>query len=132
MLFRSITEESRTSIYKLGPGQVTPEPIKTESGDSYVVAAMLSRQDADMGDAFQKARKGIEDRLLNSKRETIFTTFMTATEKRFKDEGRIKIYQSVIDEAMKPGTEAAPQVPGMPMPGGGGSRPRPRRPTPRR
>jgi peptidyl-prolyl cis-trans isomerase D len=126
-----ITEESRASIYKLNPGQVTPDPIKTESGDSYVVAAMISRKDADMGDAFQKERKSIEDRLLNSKRDTIFSTFMTSTEKRFKDEGKIKIYQSVIDQAIKAETEAAPQVPGMPAPGGG-SRPRPRRPAPRR
>jgi hypothetical protein len=126
-----ITEESRASIYKLNPGQITPDPIKTESGDSYVVAAMISRKDADMGDAFQKERKSIEDRLLNSKRDTIFSTFMTATEKRFKDEGKIKIYQSVIDEAMKAEMEAAPQVPGMPAPGSG-SRSRPRRPTPRR
>src|SRR5262249_53835761 len=77
-----ITEESRASIYKLNPGQVTSEPVKTESGDSYVVAAMISRKDADMGDAFQKARKGIEDRLLNSKKEMIFSTFITTTENR--------------------------------------------------
>src|SRR5262249_48782924 len=125
-----ITEESRASIYKLNPGQVTSEPVKTESGDSYVVAAMISRKDADMGDAFQKARKGIEDRLLNSKKEMIFSTFMTTTEKRLKDEGKIKIYQSVIDEAMKASLESAPQVPGMPT---GPSRPRQqRRPAPRR
>ena len=126
-----ITEESRASIYKLNAGQVTPDPIKTESGDSYVVAAMLSRKDADMGDAFQKERKSIEDRLVNSKKDTIFSTFMTATEKRLKDQGKIKIYQSVIDNAMKAEIEATPQVPGAPPPGSG-SRPRPRRPAPRR
>src|SRR5262249_49904927 len=60
-----ITEESRTSIYKLSPGQVTAEPIKSEGGDSYVIAAMLSRKDADMGAPFEKERKGIEERLLN-------------------------------------------------------------------
>ena len=127
-----ITEESRASIYKLAPGHVTADPVKTEGSDSYVVAAMLSRKDADMGDAFQKQRKSIEDKLLNTKKDTIFSTFMSATEKRLKDEGKIKIYQSVIDEAMKADAELAPQVPGMPMPGGGGSRPRPRRPSPRR
>src|SRR5262249_51001548 len=100
-----ITEESRVSIYKLNPGQVTSEPIKTESGDSYAVAAMISRKDADMGEAFQKARKGIEDRLVNSKKEMVFSTFMSTTEKRLKDEGKIKIYQSVIDEAMKASLE---------------------------
>jgi hypothetical protein len=62
----------------------------------------------------------------------IFSTFMTATEKRLKEEGKIKIYQNVIDEAMKAGLESVPDIPGMPMPGGGGSRPRPRRPAPRR
>src|SRR5262249_11442186 len=125
-----ITEESRASIYKLNPGQITSEPIKTESGDSYVIAGMLSRKDADMGDAFQKNRKGIEDRLLSSKKDTIFSTFMTTTEKRLKEEGKIKIYQSVIDEAMKASLESAPQIPGMPS---GPSRPRgQRRPVPRR
>jgi len=126
-----ITEESRASIYKLNPGQVTPDPIKSEGGDAYVVAAMLSRKDADMGDGFQKGRKAIEDRLSNSKKDTIFSTFMSTTERRLKDEGKIKIYQSVLDEAMRSAADSAPQVPGMPMPGGP-SRPRPRRTNPRR
>jgi hypothetical protein len=92
---------------------------------------MLSRKDADMGDGFQKGKKSIEDRLVNSKKDTIFSTFMTTTEKRLKDDGKIKIYQGVLDEAMNSAADSAPQVPGMPAPGGP-ARPRPRRTNPRR
>src|SRR5262249_6541381 len=94
-----VSEGNKAAVYKLNPGQVTSEPVKVENGDDYVVAALISRKDADMGAPFEKERKGIEDRLLGAKRDMMFSTFLSTTEKRLKDEGKIKIYQDVIDAA---------------------------------
>jgi peptidyl-prolyl cis-trans isomerase D len=121
------TEESREPVYKLGNGQVTSSPLKAEGSDNFVVVSVISRTDADMGEAFQKEKKSIEQRLLDEKRNSYYATYMSQLQKQMKDEGKIKVYQDRIDTAMEaaasqPGIE--PQVPGMP---GGAGRSGPRR-----
>jgi peptidyl-prolyl cis-trans isomerase D len=123
-----VSEASRAPIYKLNPGEVTREPIKTESEDSFVVAALIARQDADMGEAFQKEKQSIQQRLLDEKRNTYFSTYLALTQKQMKDEGKIKIYDDVIAEALEPVGD---------MPGGGqmpfpGAPARPSQTAPRR
>jgi peptidyl-prolyl cis-trans isomerase D len=121
-----VSEANREPLYRLNPGEVTREPIKAESGDSLVIAALVSRQDADMGEAFQKERKSIEQRLLDEKRNIYFSTYLTTTQKQMKDEGKIKIYDDVIAEALEPAGEIPGAGQQMPFPGA------PARPTPRR
>src|SRR5262249_31828678 len=113
-------------IYKLGVGQVTSEPLKSDS-DHYVVVAIVGRKDADMGDAFQKEKKGLEQRLLDEKRNVYFSTYLAELQQKLKAEGTIKIYQNRSDDAMEalatqPGAQQ-PEMPAMPQ--------RPRRPTTR-
>lgn len=123
-----VSETSRAPIYKLNPGEVAHEPVKSESGDSFVVASLLSRKDADMGEAFQKEKKSIEQRLLDEKRNTYFSTYLAMTQKQMKSDGNIKIYDAVIAEAMTP-TGDEPGGSQMPFPGSPGmpSRTGPRR-----
>ena len=122
-----ISEADRAPLYKLNLGEVTKEPIKTDS-DVFVVAALLGRKDADMGEAFQKERKSIEQRLLDEKRTRFFSTYLSMTQKQMTDEGKIKIYSNEIDAAVqaiagRPASGGAPGAPGAPRP----SRPRQRR-----
>lgn len=114
------TEESREPIYKLKAGEVTRTPLKAEGSDKYVVVGLISRTDADMGEAFQKEKKSIEQRLLDEKRNNYYSSYLAQLQKQMKDEGKIKIYQDRIDSgiesaASQPGID--PQIPGMP-PGG--------------
>jgi peptidyl-prolyl cis-trans isomerase D len=121
-----VTEVTRTPVYKLNPGEVTSEPIKTDS-DVYVVAALIGRKDADMGEPFQKERKSIEQRLLDEKRNTFFATYLALTEKQLKDAGKIKVYDDAIAVAVQ-SSGAAPAGAGqtqMPAPGGRAPRRRP-------
>jgi hypothetical protein len=74
-----------------------------------------------MGDAFQKERKSIEERLVDSKRDAMFSSFLTTAQKRLKDEGRIKIYPDVIQKAVGLG-EPVPLRPGAPLAPGGSRR----------
>lgn len=122
-----ISEADRAALYKLSLGEVTKEPIKTDS-DVFVVAALLGRKDADMGEAFQKERKSIEQRLLDEKRTRFFSTYLSMTQKQMTDEGKIKIYSKEIDATVqaiagRPASGGAPGAPGAPSP----SRPRQRR-----
>ena len=96
-----VSEPSRERIYKLNPGQVTSEPIKADTNDSYVVAALVSRKDADMGEQFQKERKSLEERLLEGKRNNFFSTYLAARQKALKDEGEIEVFNDVIVAAVE-------------------------------
>jgi peptidyl-prolyl cis-trans isomerase D len=100
--FGPLTGDSeRAPVYLLNPGQVTQTPISTETGDNHVVVAMLSKKDADMGDAFQKQKASIEQRLLDEKRNILFQTYLAETQKQLKDMGKIKIYDDAIDQILR-------------------------------
>ena len=123
-----VTEANRSTIYKLKTGEVTKEPIKTDS-NSYVVAGLVNRKDADMGDPFQKERPSIEQRLLEEKRNTFFSSYLSMTQKELTASGKIKIYEDAIATAMESaGTIAPAGQPAMPTPTGGGPRRTPQGP----
>jgi peptidyl-prolyl cis-trans isomerase D len=116
-----VSDANRRAIYDLKPGEITRDPIKVEGSDSYVVAALISRKDADMGEQFQKERKSIEERLLDTKRNSLFSAYIARAQERLKQEGEIKVYEDRIDSALATGAPApgaAPQQPGFPsLPG---------------
>jgi peptidyl-prolyl cis-trans isomerase D len=117
-----VTESSRTIIYKLKVGEVTKDPIKTDN-DVYVVAAIEGRKEADMGDPFQKERKSIQQRLLDDKRNTFFSTYLAMTQKQLKDEGKIKVYDDAVAAAVA--SSGSPTQTGQPrMPARTGASPR--------
>ena len=109
-----VSEGSRAPIYKLKAGEVLREPIKASDSDTYVVAAVVERKDADMGEAFQKEKKGIEEKLLQERRDNLFTTHLAASQKQLKDAGKIDIRQAVIDTLIA----GSPTSPGAGTPGG--------------
>ena len=111
------SEADLARIQKLNKGEITREPIKVTGGTSYVVAAILDRKDPDMGDPFQKEKKSIQERLLDAKRNTLFTSYLAAVQKRLKDDGDIVIFDDVIKSAL--GTTAAPGSLPPQLPGGG-------------
>ena len=117
-----VSENSRAPVYKLNVGEVTKEPIKADN-DVYVVAAVAGRKDPDMGEPFQKERKSIEQRMLEEKRNTFFSTYLATTQKQLKDEGKIKVYDDVIASAVDTGGPL-PETGQPRMPSPTGARPR--------
>jgi peptidyl-prolyl cis-trans isomerase D len=125
-----VGEGSREPVYKLKAGEVLRDPIKAPDSDTYVVVSVVERKDADMGEAFTKAKKGIEDKLLQEKRDNLFTAHLATSQKQLKDQGKITVYQGVIDTLIA--NSPTTNEPGAPT--GGGSNPmnRPSRTAPRR
>ena len=109
------SEADLARIQKLNKGEITREPIKVSGSDSYLVAAVINRSDPDMGEAFQKEKKAIYERLLDTERNTIYMSYMDAVQKRLKDEGEIEIYNDVLVTEFG----ATPPPGGLPTPGGG-------------
>lgn len=114
-----VSEFERAPVYKLNVGEVTKDPIKT-ANDVFVVAVLKERKDADMGETFQKERVSIEQRLLDEKRNTFFSTYLAMTQKQLQAEGKIKVYDEAIAVAMESGGPL-PQtgLPRMPSQSGG-------------
>jgi len=109
-----VSESERAPVYKLKAGEITREPIKTENGN-YVVVFVTERKDADMGEPFQKERASIEQRMLDEKRNTFFSTYLAMTQKQMKEEGKIKVYDDTIEAAMGSAAGSAPVgQPGQP------------------
>jgi peptidyl-prolyl cis-trans isomerase D len=117
-----LSEFERAPIYKLNVGEVTKDPIKTDSG-AFVVAALKERKDADMGEPFQKERASIEQRLLDEKRNTFFSTYLAMTQKQLQAEGKIKVYDEAIAAAIESGGPL-PQTGQPQMPSRTGGAPR--------
>jgi len=107
-----VSDTDRAPVYKLNPGEVTHQPITSETGDNRVVVALVARKDADMGDAFKKERRAIEQRLLDARREIYFQTYLSETERIMKQSGKIKVYDEVISNMIESG---APSPSGMPQ-----------------
>jgi peptidyl-prolyl cis-trans isomerase D len=124
-----VTEADREPVYKLENGQVTSEPVKTEA-DVYVVAAMLSRQEPDMGAGFDQQRKSIEDGLLSAKRNTYFMTYLEMTMQKLKADHTIQIYPDTLAANFAGAGRSTPSQdqPQMPVPGSLPTTPR-QRPT---
>jgi len=101
-------EADRSVIYRLKVGEITKDPIKTDN-NVFVVAALRNRKDADMGEPFQKERKSIEQRLLDEKRNTFFSTYLAMTQKQLNEQGKIKIYEDAIVAAIDSGSAASGQ-----------------------
>jgi peptidyl-prolyl cis-trans isomerase D len=113
-----VGEGSREPVYKLKAGEVLRNPIKAPDSDTYVVVSVVERKDADMGEAFTKAKRGIEDKLLQERRDNLFTAHLETSQKQLKDQGKITIYDKVIDTLV-----AASPTTGAPGAPGGGQNP---------
>lgn len=109
------SEADLARIQKLNKGEITREPIKVSGSDSYLVAAVVNRSDPDMGEAFQKEKRSIYERLLDTERNTIYMSYVAAVQKRLKDEGEIEIYDDVLTSEFG----STPPPGGLPTPGGG-------------
>lgn len=89
------SEALSDAIYALKPGEVTKTPLKV--GDSWIIAGVTARKDADNAE-FTKQRSGLIEQMLSSKRSTVFSDYLAATKKRLEDGGYIKIYKEVIEK----------------------------------
>lgn len=112
-------ESLDAAIYALKPGEVMRAPVKV--GDSWAVAAVTRRQDADMAE-FGKQRDQLMESALADRRSQIFDEFIASVRRRLEQEGEIKIYPEVlarIDDAGEP-PSAFPSSPiTIPPPAGG-------------
>ena len=93
------------AIYGMKAGDVTKTPIQL--GDNWVIVGVKNRQDASMDD-YAKQRDDLMEQMLQQKRNTVFTDYMSATKQKMETDGKIVLYPDVIakvDVPEEPGGE---------------------------
>ncbi|MCA1635840.1 MAG: hypothetical protein LC802_19655 [Acidobacteria bacterium] len=102
------------AVYALKVGEITKTPLKV--GDSWVVAGLTSRKDADLAE-FGKQRAQLLEKALGERRSEVFDEYIAALRRRLEESGKIKINKDVlarVDEPEVPPT-ALPRMPRAPI-----------------
>jgi peptidyl-prolyl cis-trans isomerase D len=95
------SEELDDAVFALKAGEVTKAPVKI--GDTWFIVGLNSKLDANMDD-FAKQRDQLVEQSLGMKKSQAFSDFLSDARRRYETEGRIKIYENVIQKI-----EAAPE-----------------------
>ena len=94
-------------IYSLKAGEFSKTPIRVE--DKWVIVGVTKRNDADMtGLAAQ--RDTLRQSMMSERQDQVFEDYIAGVQLRMKRDGKIKIYQQVLDQLEEPSAE--PVFPG--------------------
>ena len=105
------------ALYAMNTGEVSKAPVKLN--ENFFVFGVNKRTDADLAE-FAKQRDSLMQSALDDRKRQVFDDYLSAAQQRLQREGRIRIYQDVLDRI----TEEEPSA--APLP-----RPRPRLPVSR-
>jgi peptidyl-prolyl cis-trans isomerase D len=103
------------ALYALKTGEVTRSPLKV--GESFVVLGVANRKEADLA-AFASQRDQLTQTMLTARQNQLYEDYISAVQRRMKQDGKITIYQDVLLslEESEPEIEAPPQRPQFPRP----------------
>jgi peptidyl-prolyl cis-trans isomerase D len=102
------------TIYALKAGELTKTPIKI--GDNWVVVGVTKREEADLK-KFATQRDSLVQTALSARRNQVYDDYINSVIARMKREGKIKVYQDVLDKMAEDEPAAAPpQMPRVPQP----------------
>jgi parvulin-like peptidyl-prolyl isomerase len=87
-------------------GEMLKAPVKV--GDNFVVLGVTKRYEPDLTKFFAQ-RDTLRDSLLRDRQDQVFEDYVASVQERMKREGKIKIYEDVLDSLPE---EEEPQVPG--------------------
>ena len=87
------------AIYGMKAGDVTKTPIQL--GDNWVVVGVKNRQEASMDD-YAKQKDDLMEQMLQQKRNTVFTDYLSATKQKMEADGKITLYPDAIAKVDTP------------------------------
>jgi peptidyl-prolyl cis-trans isomerase D len=90
------SQQARNALFQLKEGEVVKAPIKYGAA-GYIVFAATKRTEADLS-KLPASREDIRQRLVAERQSMAFDAYIKAARKRYKDAGKIKIYQDRIDK----------------------------------
>jgi peptidyl-prolyl cis-trans isomerase D len=93
-------------VFAMKDGEMLKAPVKV--GDNFVVLGVTKRYEADLTKFFAQ-RDTLRDSMLRDRQDQVFEDYIASVQERMKREGKIKIYQDVLDSLPE---EEEPQIPG--------------------
>jgi peptidyl-prolyl cis-trans isomerase D len=93
-------------IFAMKDGEMLKAPVKV--GDNWVVLGVTKRYEADLTKFFTQ-RDRLRDSLLRDRQDQVFEDYVAGVQEKMKRDGKIKIYDDVLDALPE---EEEPQVPG--------------------
>jgi len=99
------------AIYAMNSGDVSKAPVKLN--ENYFVFGVTKRTDADLAE-FIKQRDSLMQTALDDRKRQVFDDYLAAAQQRMQNEGRIKIYEDVLDRLTEEEPAAAPPSRGRP------------------
>ena len=100
-------------IYAMKSGEMMKSPIKID--DKWVVAGVTKRNEADLAE-FAKQRDQLKDSMINERQSQVFEDYVAGIQEKMKRDGKIKIYEDVLDALPEDQEPALP--PGLNFPPG--------------
>jgi peptidyl-prolyl cis-trans isomerase D len=82
-------------IYGLKPGEFSKTPIKVE--DKWVIVGITKKYDANQ-DAFAGQRDTLKQSMISQRQDQVFEDYIAGVQQRMKKDGKIEIYQKVLDQ----------------------------------
>jgi peptidyl-prolyl cis-trans isomerase D len=93
-------------VLAMKDGEMLKAPVKV--GDNWVVLGVKKRYEADLTQFFTQ-RDRLRDSMLRDRQDQVFEDYVAGVQERMKREGKIKIYEDVLDSLPE---EEEPQIPG--------------------
>ena len=96
-------------IYDLKAGEYSKTPLKV--GDKWVIVGVNKKTDADMG-GFASQQDTLRQSMMSERQDQVFEDYIAGVQQRMKQQGRIKIYQDVLNQMEEAEPAAEPILPG--------------------
>src|ERR1051326_5014695 len=104
-------------IYSLKQGEVAKAPIKV--GDNWVIVGVVKRKEPDFTSFNAGEQDRLKQQLLSERENQVFEDYIASVQQRMKKDGKIKIYDKVINRLDESEAAAEPALPqGLNLPGG--------------
>jgi len=103
------------ALYAMNTGEVSKTPVKLN--ENFFVFGVTKRTDADLAE-FARQRDSLMESALTERKSQVFSDYLAATQQRMQRDGKIKIYQDVLDRIAEEQPAAAPaprQRPRLPI-----------------
>jgi peptidyl-prolyl cis-trans isomerase D len=89
-------------VYSLKPGEFSKTPIRVE--DKWVIVGVTKKYDADQN-AFAAQRDTLKQSMISERQDQVFEDYIASVQQQMKKDGKIKIYQNVLDQLQEPAAE---------------------------
>ena len=89
-------------VYGLKPGEFSKTPLRVE--DKWVIVGVTKKYDADQG-GFAGQRDTLKQSMISERQDQVFEDYIAGVQQRMKKDGKIEIYQKVLDQLEEPAAE---------------------------